>query len=52
MQFPLRHAAVGTVVAGMRNPDQVNSAIERSSKTIPSALWADLQNKGLIPDDR
>jgi D-threo-aldose 1-dehydrogenase len=48
LQFPLAHPAVASVVAGMRTPAEVASAAERLHASIPSALWRDLRNHGLL----
>jgi D-threo-aldose 1-dehydrogenase len=39
MQFPLRHPAVATVVAGMRNPAQVASDIRFMGADVPQSVW-------------
>lgn len=39
MQFPLRHPAVATVVAGMRNPAQVASDIRFMGADVPESVW-------------
>jgi D-threo-aldose 1-dehydrogenase len=40
MQFPLRHPASVTVVAGMRTAEQVQSNAERMSTHTPDEVWA------------
>jgi D-threo-aldose 1-dehydrogenase len=40
LQFPLRHAAVTAVVAGLRGPDQVRQAVSRLPRPFPPAFWA------------
>ena len=42
LQFPLRHPAVASVVAGTRTPEQVAATVNRLSVTVPGALWAEL----------
>ena len=41
LQFPLRHAATAAVVVGLRSPAEVAAAVERMSRAIPEAVWAD-----------
>jgi D-threo-aldose 1-dehydrogenase len=48
MQFPLRHAATATVVAGMRTPQHVRSTIERAGAALSPELWADLEAEAPI----
>jgi D-threo-aldose 1-dehydrogenase len=43
MQFPLRHAATASVVAGMRTPQQVRSTIERAGAGLSPQLWAAIE---------
>ena len=42
LQFPLRHPAVSSVVAGMKNAAEVAVNVEMMNTTIPDALWRDL----------
>jgi D-threo-aldose 1-dehydrogenase len=42
VQFPLRHPAVVSVVAGLRDPDQVHQLVDRLTATVPAGAWADL----------
>ncbi|MGH3166948.1 MAG: aldo/keto reductase [Trebonia sp.] len=42
LQFPLRHPAVMSVVAGMRTASEVGSALGRLAETVPEAAWAEL----------
>ena len=39
LQFPLRHAAVANVVAGMRTPGEVAQNLALMRVDIPDALW-------------
>jgi D-threo-aldose 1-dehydrogenase len=48
LQFPLAHAAVVSVVAGMRTPAEVSSALARSRAPIPASLWRRLREAGLL----
>jgi D-threo-aldose 1-dehydrogenase len=43
MQFPLRHAATASVVAGMRTPAHVRSTVERAGATLSPELWAAIE---------
>jgi D-threo-aldose 1-dehydrogenase len=42
VQFPLRHPAVATVVAGMRSARHVDVATTAVTATLPDALWREL----------
>ncbi len=42
LQFPLRHPAVISVVAGMRTAVEVRSALRWLAKPVPDAAWAEL----------
>ncbi len=48
MQFPLQHPAVVSVVAGARTAEQVLSNVRRSEAPIPSSLWEELRDSGLV----
>lgn len=48
LQFPLAHPAVVSVVAGMRSPAEVSSAVTRACATIPASLWRKLREAGLL----
>jgi D-threo-aldose 1-dehydrogenase len=48
LQFPLAHPAVISVIAGMRSPAEVASAIARSRAAIPASLWRKLREAGLL----
>lgn len=48
LQFPLAHAAVAGVVAGLRNAAEVSSAVQRLETRIPTALWDRLRRRGLV----
>jgi D-threo-aldose 1-dehydrogenase len=50
LAFPLLHPAVVSVVVGVRDAAQVTSNIERYSKPIPAALWAELRAESLLSD--
>jgi D-threo-aldose 1-dehydrogenase len=42
LQFPLRHPAVASVVAGVRSPREVSDTVARLSASVPPPLWQDL----------
>lgn len=42
LQFPLRHPAVISVVAGMRTGGEVNAALRQLSDPVPREAWAEL----------
>lgn len=42
IQFPLRHPAVVSVVAGMRSTEQVASALDRFATVVPDDTWTEL----------
>lgn len=49
--YPLQHPAVASVVVGARTVRHVDSSVERYRANVPTALWADLQHRGLIGAD-
>jgi D-threo-aldose 1-dehydrogenase len=48
LQFPLAHPAVVSVIPGGASPDEVRSNIGYLEELIPTAIWAELKNEGLI----
>jgi D-threo-aldose 1-dehydrogenase len=42
LQFPLRHPAVASVLAGCRSPEEVDDNVDMFGRAIPEALWAEL----------
>jgi D-threo-aldose 1-dehydrogenase len=48
LQFPLAHPAVVSVIAGMRSPAEVASAVTRMRAAIPASLWRRLREAGLL----
>ncbi|WP_447728142.1 aldo/keto reductase [Sphingomonas koreensis] len=51
LQFPLAHPQVASVVPGMGSVHQVDDALALMAHPIPAALWAELQDAGLIRRD-
>jgi len=51
LQFPLAHPAVASVVAGLRNVEEVRTAVERLSAPVPPGLWERLKVNGIIDVD-
>jgi len=48
MQFPLHHPAIAAVLVGPRNPAELADSIAMRSTAIPSALWTELKESGLV----
>jgi D-threo-aldose 1-dehydrogenase len=48
LQFPLGHAAVVSVIPGMRSAEQVHEAIRFMDTPIPAPLWDELRHAGLL----
>jgi D-threo-aldose 1-dehydrogenase len=51
LQFPLAHPAVAAVVAGLRTPEEVATALSRLHASLPAALWGELRAQGLLEAD-
>jgi D-threo-aldose 1-dehydrogenase len=51
IQFPLAHAAVTALVAGVRGVDHLDEYPELIRAPIPVAMWDELRREGLIPPD-
>jgi D-threo-aldose 1-dehydrogenase len=51
LQFPLLHPAVVSVIPGAVSPAQVQGNAANMAHPIPSTLWADLKERGLIHPD-
>ena len=49
LQYTLRFAPVGSVVAGSSRPGQIRQNAEWMNLAIPEDLWAELAAEGLIP---
>jgi D-threo-aldose 1-dehydrogenase len=48
VQFPLRHPAVTSVVAGPRNLYELDTYVENFNFDIPASVWTDLEDAGLV----
>ena len=51
LQFPLRHPAVASGVAGHERPDEVARNVALMRHPIPEAMWHEMKREGLIPAD-
>lgn len=51
LQFPLHHPLVASVIPGGFRPEHVTTNIAHMRHEIPSALWAELKQEGLIRKD-
>ncbi|GGA03659.1 aldo/keto reductase [Dyella caseinilytica] len=51
LQFPLAHAAVASVVCGLRSVDEVDMASKRMQTPIPNEAWRALRHAGLLQQD-
>ncbi|WP_440682292.1 aldo/keto reductase [Cysteiniphilum halobium] len=50
LQFPLRHPAIASVVAGMNTSEQVMQNKLWLNTKIPEALWQEMKRSNLIPE--
>jgi D-threo-aldose 1-dehydrogenase len=48
LQFPLRHAAVASVVTGAVSPTEIEANVALMAQPIPDAFWAELVEEGLV----
>ena len=48
LQFPLAHAAVASVVTGMRSAREVTDNVAHCRASIPAAFWDELKHDQLI----
>lgn len=48
LQFPLGHPLVVSVIPGARSVEELNQNLGYLHHRIPSALWTDLRNEGLL----
>ena len=51
LQFPLAHPAVASVIPGARSAAEITANIAHMVHPIPAALWAEMQEAGLIRAD-
>ncbi|HTQ35091.1 MAG TPA: aldo/keto reductase [Stellaceae bacterium] len=51
LQFPLAHPAVAAIIPGPRNAAEFTQNLELLRHPIPSALWSDLRQAGLLHPD-
>ncbi len=51
LNFPLAHPAVATVIPGAQSGDELRQNLDSIRHEIPSALWAELKQAGLLRKD-
>lgn len=51
IQFAFGHPAVATVLVGCRSTDEVEENVRMYEWSIPGALWDDLRDQGLLPEE-
>ena len=51
LQFPLHHPVVNAIIPGAFIPEHVSSNAAKSVQDIPTELWAELKQEGLIRQD-
>jgi len=51
LQFPLAHVAVAAIIPGPRNAAEFRQNLALLSHPIPTALWSDLRQAGLLHPD-
>lgn len=51
IQFPLAHPAIATVLTGVRSVAELEENERMFRHPVPAALWADLRQDGLLPED-
>jgi D-threo-aldose 1-dehydrogenase len=51
LQFPLAHPVVAAIIPGPRNVNEFRANLELLRHPIPSRLWADLRDTGLLHPD-
>ncbi len=49
--FPLAHPAVVSVCVGARSPGQIRRNVEMYADGVPTELWVELKERGLLRDD-
>lgn len=50
LQFAVSHPVVRTVVVGASKPEQIRQTAERMAAALPEGLWAEMVNRGLLPE--
>jgi len=48
LQFPLAHPAVGAVIPGLANADEVRTGLNFYHFPIPAGVWTELKQQGLL----
>lgn len=51
LQFPLAHPAVAAVIPGAKTADEAAQTRRLFGVRIPAAVWVDLKQEGLLPED-
>ena len=51
LQFPLHHPAVASVVVGHESAREIEHNLALLRLSVPKALWAELKDRGLIPQN-
>ncbi|MEV8100124.1 aldo/keto reductase [Kitasatospora sp. NPDC085879] len=51
LRFPFGHPAVASVLVGTRSAAEVRDAAAMLRHPVPDALWAELKERGLLPED-
>jgi len=51
LRFPLGHPRVAAVIPGARNPDEVRRNVAIFEASVPTALWEELKEEGLLRAD-
>jgi D-threo-aldose 1-dehydrogenase len=51
LQFPLAHPAVCAVIPGPRSAAEFQANLPLFTRNVPSSLWSDLKNAGLLRQD-
>ncbi|PBC70398.1 D-threo-aldose 1-dehydrogenase [Streptomyces sp. TLI_235] len=51
LRFPFGHPAVASVLVGTRSAAEVRDAAAMLRHLVPDALWAELKERGLLPED-
>ena len=51
LQFPLHHPIVASIIPGAVHPSHVTTNLQHLRQDIPTGLWADLKDQGLLRED-